>query len=109
MPKADTDYPVTIGVRIPASLKIDLLDIHKAYSVPAREAIEQYLPIKRLMLQPLGLPRIIESNDSKIEFSVSQDGMFQLTVNDKITVLSRENIKILMANIFLFTLNTIEV
>lgn len=108
MPKVDTDYPIIIGFRVPEKLKEDLLEINKQYAIPAREAIEQYLPLKKLMLNPLALARKIKAGNSNIEFSVSEEGFFQMEINNQIIALDNDAIKILMANVYLFTLNSVE-
>lgn len=109
MPKSNSDYPVFVGLRVSAQIKDDLLYINpKQLSEPAREAIEQYIPIKKLMLNPMALPRTIGTDKHKIEFSVDANGKFQLKIGDQETPIEADDLRILQANIFQFTSNLVE-
>lgn len=109
MPKQTTDYPERINFRISEKSKNDLLEIDQSYAVPAREAFEQYLPIKKLLLNPLSLPRVIKIGPHTIEFSASSDGLFQMSIDNEVFKIDSDDLKIIQANIFMFTLNTAEV
>lgn len=108
MGKKDIEKSAQLGFRITDGLKNELLSINNEYSVPAREAIEQYIPIKKLMLNPLALPRIITNDIHRIEFSVADDGRFQINLNGSMVRLNHDDIKIMLANLFMFTLNAEE-
>lgn len=94
-----------LSLRIPGNIKTDLLGIDPEYTRPAREAIIQYIPIKKLMSNPLALPRNIGKKDTEIIFSVSDDGKFQVCINGKHTTIETDDLRIFMANIYLYTLN----
>lgn len=104
MPKDRDSLKIRLSLRIPDSLKTDLLDIDPEYTRPVREALLQYLPIKKLMSNPLALPRSIGINGSEIIFSVSPDGKFQVTIEGKNIEIENNDLRIFMANVYLFTL-----
>jgi hypothetical protein len=104
MPKDKDSLKYRLTLRIPETLKTDLLDIDPEYTRPVREALVQYLPIKKLMSNPLALPRTIGANGSQINFSVSADGKFQVSIDGRDIEIETDDLKIFMANIYLFTL-----
>lgn len=109
MPKITTEYFERLSFRVPSALKSDLLEINSEYSSPAREAIEQYLPIKKLMQNPLAIPRHIGESHTKIHFSVNSDGKFEFSIGENRIPLDLNDLKVLMANVYMFTLNAEEV
>lgn len=109
MPKITTEFYSVLNIRVKSSLKNDLLEINDEYAKPAREAMEQYIPIKKLLLNPLALSRVIDKEHSKLEFSANKEGSFQLSLNGVPIEMNNEDLKVLMANVFLHTLSTQEV
>lgn len=109
MPKQLTDFPAQLTLRVKTKSKDDLLLINPNYAIPLREAMDQYLPVRKLLINPLSVPRILKDVSSKIEFSVSEDGSFQISINDQIKRFDYEELRIMLANIFMHTLNSPEV
>lgn len=106
MPKVNIEFPHYIALRISDTQKKNLLDINKQYAIPAREALMQYLPIMKTMQNPMAIPRDIVLGSHKLTFSANPDGEFCLTVNGEDIIIPSEELKTMLANIFMFTLNT---
>lgn len=106
MPKAISEYQSMLNFRVPTSLKDDLLTIDTEYTKPAREALIQYTPVKKLMQNPLAVPRVIGKDSHEIIFSVSKDGKFQMSIDGRGAEVDYDDLKVILANVFLFTLNT---
>lgn len=109
MPKQLTNFQAQLTLRVPTKSKDDLLEINPNYAIPLREAIDQYLPVRKLLMNPLSVPRILKDVNGKIEFSVSEEGNFQISINDQIKIFDYEELRIMLANIFMHTLNSPEV
>lgn len=98
-----------LGFRISPDIKLQLLNINPEYAIAVREAISLYIPVKQLMLNPLAVPRSIDIDGNKIEFSVSADNKFQMVINNVKMTIEPDALKGILANIFLFNLSTVEV
>ena len=103
MPKQNVDYPEPLNTRISSELKRDLIEIDPIISDSVRMCLTEYVPIKKLMANPMFLPRVFETDQQFLEIVIDPEKGFKLIATEvEEFIFSDDQLKNLAANILLY-------